>query len=822
MATFLQTCLLLGVFTPLASFVFLAFFGTRLPRPGWLMSLHHRLARDADEHAGGPHGHGPGPPDAAVHAHRHGSTPGEPLAGWIATAAIGMSLLLAILATFAWGGVSEPDRDALSRLAATQAPLWVTLGSVPIRFGVRLDSLTVIVFLMVTLCATCIHVFSVGYMKGDPRFARFFTFLSLFCFSMLGLVISTSLLFLFVFWELVGVCSYFLIGFWFEKKSASNAAIKAFVVNRVGDFGFVIGVGLCFAYLGDLSLDGATAVMQAGAHRAGVISGLPDAAVAVAEPQAARAAVLFSTNFAGVSLATWLGLMLFCGAIGKSAQFPLQVWLPDAMEGPTPVSALIHAATMVAAGVYLVARIFLLLTPAALDAIAVVGCITLTMAALIAIVQTDIKRVLAYSTLSQLGYMIFGLGIGAWVGAMFHLLVHAFFKALLFLGAGQVIAGCHHEQDLRRMGGLGGKMPRTTLTFLVAVLAIAGAGIPFTPMGLGSFYSKDEILAVANFRHHEGTLSLILYLLPVAVAYITPFYMGRCFILAFLGKPRDSHVHEHAHESPLMYRPLLVLAALTLIAGVPIWIFRSYVVSAAPEASPLAQVFDGRSHEVEHAVHTTLVLHVGLAFAVGLGLAWWLYRDGLERAAQFAKLPWVRPVHTLLSKKFYFDEIYGVVFVGGSRALAYAGRLFDTWIIDGIVDTSAYLTERISRFSGVVVDNMGVDGMFNGLAAVTSAVGGALRRVQTGLIRNYILIATAAVAAALIGWLWSPSAAAIALLVLVLALVWPFVLNAPSRASVAGLSPAGARVSPMGATVSPVGAMASPAGAMASPVGAKE
>ena len=853
-AGIIQVALLLGVFVPLASFVFLAFRGARLGgKPA----------------AGGRHPHYAGQPglghasDAAGHGHS-AAGPGEPLAGWVATAAIGFSLLMSIIALVIWAGAPLDTRPGLEEGARQSAWLWAWLGHIPIHFGVKLDSLTIIMYLMVTLCATCIHVFSIGYMAGDPRFSRFFAFLSLFCFSMLGLVISSNLLFLFIFWELVGVCSYFLIGFWFEKKSASNAAIKAFVVNRVGDFGFMVGLGLCVIYLNTLSLESAAAHFESGAQRAGWVAGEPSAAAArVMSADAQRAGALFSTSVLGVTLATWLGIGLFCGAIGKSAQFPLQVWLPDAMEGPTPVSALIHAATMVAAGVYLTARVFTLLTPGALTFITVIGCITLGIAALMALVQTDIKRVLAYSTLSQLGYMIFGLGVGAWIAALFHLLTHAFFKALLFLGAGQVIAGTHHEQDLRRFGGLWSRMPRTAWTFLIAVLAISGAGIPWTPIGLGGFYSKDEILAVTYFRafewkaqpghargeaqqgdvrddgragqghvlagsasarhrpperseapsfgsqaalrsaagssvaslpqnhagwalapfvtegaaheppaepapptaaddHHApglaaryprvSALSWWLFVVPLVVAYITPFYMGRCFVLTFMGRPRDPHVHEHAHETRLMYGPLLVLAGMTIVSGC-LPLFRSFVAYAAPAGAGLAPAIDAH-HGLPHSVHDVLPLMVGLAWVLGLGGAYLLYRDGLATAERLRQLPLLRQAHAVLTEKFYFDHLYGALFVGGAKVFAVVCRLFDAWIIDGIVHALAYLTERIARFSGVALDNGGVDGAVNGVGRLCWVLGGALRQVQTGVIRNYVLLAALATVALLLSF-WS-------------------------------------------------------------------
>ena len=818
-ATLMQTCLLLGVFVPLASFVFLVFFGTKLG-------------------GGQPAPHGGSGDHHDDHGHAAGIPKGQPLAGWFATAAITFSFVMSLVTLFIWLGGSTADRAAWMAEAAHGdflPALWTSIGSVDVYFGVNLDGLTIAMFVMVTLCSTCIHVFSIGYMQGEPRFARFFTYLSLFCFSMLGLVIARSMLFLFIFWELVGLCSYLLIGFWFEKKSASNAAIKAFVVNRVGDFGFIFGLALCFIFLGTLSLDHAPAVFEAGAHQAGAIHGELSAAAQAVDPGVvSRASQLFSRTLFGVPLATLLGIGLFCGAIGKSAQFPLHVWLPDAMEGPTPVSALIHAATMVAAGVYLVARVYVLLTPGAQMFIAVIGGITLTMAALIAIVQLDIKRVLAYSTLSQLGYMIFAMGVGAWIAALFHLLTHAFFKAMLFLGSGQVIIGCHHEQDMRPMGGLRSKMPVTATTFFIAVLAISGVGIPWTQFGIGGFYSKDEILVVAHHRAfdwnthggaahahatgglsasdetlaascqwrpsdsaaagivpvsfqehgadehaatggHEGTttvaaqtgghggeehgvdyaghytnvakLPFILFLLPIIVAYITPFYMGRCFILTFMGKPRDQHIHDHAHEVKLMYLPLVVLAIMTLIAV----LFRGLVAEAVPAGGMPAMVpaIDGLSHAMQ-AAHHQLPYWVGASWILGLGGAYLVYRNGFALAEQFRKLPVARQVYTVLWNKFYFDELYGFLFVSGLKTLAVICRLFDTWIIDGIVNKAAYLTERIARFSGVVLDNMGVDGLVNLVGKISWGLGGVFRTVQTGVIRNYILIAIIGLSGAVI------------------------------------------------------------------------
>jgi len=721
---------------------------------------------------------------------------GKPASGYLACAGVGASMILAAVVLMRWWAMSPAQRTVAS--AGTWVFEWAKMGAIPITLGIKLDSLTVIMFFMVSFVAFWIFVFSLGYMAGESdqidgqsKFHRFFTFLSLFAFSMLGLVVVNSILFLYIFWELVGLCSYFLIGFYFHKKSASNAAIKAFVVNRVGDLGFLVGLMMVGLYLQDLSIDGAAAAFhEQYAGKTGLFA--PGAA-----------------SFLGLSVVTWMGILLFCGAIGKSAQFPLHVWLPDAMEGPTPVSALIHAATMVAAGVYLVARIFRLLTPEAQTVIAVIGCITLALAALIAIVQTDIKRVLAYSTISQLGYMIFGMGVGAWTAALFHLLTHAFFKALLFLGSGQVIEGCHHEQDIRKMGGLRRKMPVTCWTFFVATLAIAGAGIPWLGVGIGGYYSKDAILAAAYYRafggeahaahagrgsgpapnlavaaggsvarhlaaaesgaepsaHHAAhahragdeaasgarRLHPLLFWVPVIIAYVTAFYMMRCWWLTFCGRPRDEHVYEHAHESPLMYVPLLVLAVGTVVSGVVI--FEPMVADAAgasADAALLATFVDPEA--AHHAAGGPLGAIVGFAFVVGFAVAIAIYRNGLQTAAAIAAR--MRPLHTLLVKKFYFDEIYGWLFVGGAMLASRVSRLFDIFVIDFLVNLSASLTRRLSFFSGSPeqwsVDFKLVDGTVNAIGQGAWDLAGTVRRPQTGRIRNYVLFAAGSAAAILL------------------------------------------------------------------------
>src|SRR5688572_7332758 len=485
-----------------------------------------------------------------------GKRMGTRLAGYVATLAIGGSFVCSLVAMILWAGVPEDSTWGMERGPINIPMRWIPVGGGIeqhnpgyLDIGVYVDSLTIIMFGMVTLISTLIFVFSIGYMREDKRFPRFFTYLSLFCFSMLGLVIGGTLLQLFIFWELVGLCSYLLIGFWYEKKSASNAAIKAFVTNRVGDFGFIIGFGILFYHVGNATLPDLWRLLSGAG--AGTDVTLPGGAVFTA------------------SLLTIMGIGLFFGAVGKSAQFPLHVWLPDAMEGPTPVSALIHAATMVAAGVYLVGRIFPILTPGAKLFIAIIGCVTLTMAALIAIAQSDIKKVLAYSTLSQLGYMILAMGVGSWVGGLFHLITHAFFKALLFLGSGSVIHAAHHEQEMPQYGGLWRKIPVTALTFGIAVLAIAG--IP----SLSGYFSKDMILAHAGaFGHlathggHGSKYYWLLFILPVVIAYVTPFYMTRCWMLTFWGKPRNQHLYDHAHESPILLFALIVLAIPSVFGGI--------------------------------------------------------------------------------------------------------------------------------------------------------------------------------------------------------------------------------------------------------------
>ncbi|HEX3654631.1 MAG TPA: proton-conducting transporter membrane subunit [Pirellulales bacterium] len=500
--------------------------------------------------------------------------------------------------------------------------VWYTLGSfgkLRVTISYYIDSLTVAMFCMVTLIASCIHFYAIGYMHDElhdvvdhqvvlsdgqhlhrhGRFHRFFQYLSLFCFSMLGIVIAGNVAMVFVFWELVGICSYFLIGFYIERKSASNAANKAFIVNRVGDFGMIIGMMALWASLGTFSF-GDLSDADGKVVERGIFSQVRDPAnnyALLTPPGMVRAAA--SDHVASIvrdhegaghkpidaemeiqsELSGWrnqgygywllviAGVGIFCGCVGKSAQFPLHVWLPDAMEGPTPVSALVHSATMVAAGVYLTGRFYPVFAPEVLLVVAYAGAITLVLAATIAVVATDIKRVLAYSTVSQLGYMMLALGVGGWVAGMFHLITHAFFKSLLFMCSGSVIHATH-TNEMPMMGGLRHKMPWTAYTMLVGCLAIIGAGIPFL-IGFSGYYSKDAIIAQAlSFWHHNPTHGAVFFFAAAGGASLTAFYMFRLWYLTFAGVPRDHHVYEHAHESPkVMYMPLVVLAVFALAIG---------------------------------------------------------------------------------------------------------------------------------------------------------------------------------------------------------------------------------------------------------------
>ena len=509
---------------------------------------------------------------------------------------------------------------------------WLSIGSLQVDFGLKLDALSLMMLLIVTGVGGAIHIYSYGYMHEDRSMARFFAFMSLFTFSMLGIVLANNFVQMFIFWELVGVSSYLLIGFWFEKPSAGDAAKKAFITNRLGDFGFILGILFVWSLLGSVNFTWLERAMKT-------------------DPMALGAG------------ATVAGLFIFCGAVGKSAQFPLHVWLADAMEGPTPVSALIHAATMVAAGVYMLCRVFFLLNPEALHVIACIGGFTALLAALIAVQQNDIKRILAYSTLSQLGYMVMAVGLAGQTPAMFHLTTHAFFKALLFLGAGSVIHGLHEEQDIWRMGGLKKHMPITFWTFIIGTLALSGVP-PFS-----GFYSKDSILGQALEQKNY-----VLFGVAVFVAGLTTFYMFRLFFVAFLGEGRTEKA-KHAHESPaVMTLPLVVLAVLALVGGF-IGITTIYNSQFAPAAEPLSV-----GQQFIEPLHNLPAMSLGiLAVVVGLLAAYALYNNAATDPLP-AKLGGLA---TAMKNRFYFDELYEATFIRIHDGLAMVADWIDRWVVEG-------------------------------------------------------------------------------------------------------------------------------------------
>ena len=534
---------------------------------------------------------------------------------------------------------------------------WLTLGKLgtpdflQMEIGLATDSLSLMMMLVVTGVGSLIHIYSLGYMKGDEGFSRFFACLSLFIFSMLGIVLADNLLMLFIFWELVGVSSYLLIGFWYERGAAADACKKAFITNRIGDFGFLLGILIVWASLGSLNFEFLKMHL-------GVKVNLHGALTEVAHVAQFR------------DVATVAGLLLFCGAMGKSAQFPLHVWLPDAMEGPTPVSALIHAATMVAAGVYMLCRIFFILNAPgseALHYIAWIGGFTALLAALIAVQQNDIKRILAYSTLSQLGYMVMAVGLGGQTPAMYHLTTHAFFKALLFLGAGSIIHSLHHEQNIWKMGGLRKTMPVTYWTFLVGTLALCGLW-PFS-----GFYSKDSILAQALEAHNYG-----LFTLGVFVAGLTTFYMSRLVLIVFLGGPR-SHAAEHPHEAPdVMVWPLRILAVPSIIGGLLgiDAIFGKFFELKGEELGFMARLFEPFNTSPAGAFAGLLAIIFGLAGACALYLN--ASFDPLP-----AKLGWLSRA---MRNRFYFDELYENILIPCTQeALATLANGLDRWVIGGLV-----------------------------------------------------------------------------------------------------------------------------------------
>jgi NADH-quinone oxidoreductase subunit L len=606
----------------------------------------------------------------------------EKLSGVVGSGVVGISFAIAAMIFFEM--LKSPVEERLHIVTIFN---WITAGSISINAAYQVDQLSILMTLIVTGVGSLIHIYSIGYMHGDKGFWRFFAYLNLFIFMMLNLVLANNFLLMFLGWEGVGLCSYLLIGFWHDKKfdtggykpgeaTTSDAAKKAFIVNRIGDFGFLIAMFLIFKLFGSLTFEDVFS-------RASVIIPVGD-----------------KTMF-------WITLLLFLGATGKSAQIPLFVWLPDAMAGPTPVSALIHAATMVTAGVYMVARCSVLfaLAPASMEIVAIIGIATAIFAATMGLVQNDIKKVLAYSTISQLGYMFLGLGVGAFASGIFHVMTHAFFKALLFLGAGAVIHTMHDEQNIQNMGGLKSKMPTTYKTFLVAALAIAG--IP----PLSGFFSKDEILWKA---FSQG--SYIYWILGWITAGLTAFYMFRLVSLTFEGKERWSH-DKHPHEAPkMMTVPLIILAVLSVIGGfvgIPHSLGgRNAVEQFLEPVFERANLILAGAHSASLSAEYMLMILSVLVAIGGIYLARKLYLQKQELVSKMADS--FGGIYKLLCNKYYVDEVYEFTIVKpiktGSDKLLW--RVFDINIIDGIVNGSAKLMAFASSW---------------------------MRRIQVGLVQSYAL-----------------------------------------------------------------------------------
>lgn len=581
---------------------------------------------------------------------------------------------------------------------------WLVTGNTSFEIGFLIDRLSATMMVVVSLVSLMVHIYTIGYMHDDPGYQRFFSYISLFTFSMMMLVMSNNFLQLFFGWEAVGLVSYLLIGFWYTRPSATHANLKAFLVNRVGDFGFLLGIALVLMYFGTLDY----------------------AAVFAQAPNIADETIELVPGFPWL-LITVICILLFIGAMGKSAQFPLHVWLPDSMEGPTPISALIHAATMVTAGIFMVARMSPLfeLSEAALSTVLVIGGITTFFMALVAVVQNDIKRVVAYSTLSQLGYMTVALGASAYSAAIFHLMTHAFFKALLFLGAGSVIIAMHHEQNMEKMGGLKRYMPITYWTMFVA--ALASAGVP----GFSGFFSKDAIIEAVSFANIPGVE--FAYYCVLGTVFVTALYTFRLFFMTFHGQPRmDEHTKSHLHESPwVVTLPLIILAIPTVGAGwfIGPMVFGDYFANAihvVPEHDAiklLGAEFTGIGGMIMHAFSTA---PFWLSIA-GIFTAWFLYIVKTDIPAKIKSIS--GPIYRLLDRKYYIDEFYSWLFAGGARGLGTAlWKYGDIKLIDGL--------------------------LVNGSARAVTWVAALVRRFQTGYIYHYAFTMIVGIFVLLTLWLY--------------------------------------------------------------------
>lgn len=667
-------------------------------------------------------------------------------AAYVAIAAIASSFLISAAIGYDWfiihHGLGTADFYAN----------WAPVGTSMLRMGFGVDSLTIMMLFVVTIVSMMVQIFSIGYMHGDERYPRFFAYLSLFTAAMLSLIIANTILLMYVSWELVGLTSYLLIGFWFQKPEAMRAAKKAFLVTRVGDVGFFLGLLLLYMNTGTVELAGifkqVELLKEPQVHIpalgiiASVILGIMAYGLAGAVlkgtkrlPGAIFAGLLiFGAAFlliphgpVQLSLAAVASLLIFWGAVGKSAQFPLHVWLPDAMQGPTPVSALIHAATMVAAGVYLVARMYPLfhVDTTALNVVAVVGAFTAVFAATMGIVMNDIKQVLAYSTISQLGYMMMSLGVGGYTAGMFHLMTHAYFKANLFLGSGSVIHGTG-TQDMRQMGGLYKKMPYTFWTFVIATAALAG--LP----GFAGFFSKDEILLSA-YHWHGGKM---IFYAGVLGAFLTAFYMTRLMAMTFFGEPKDKEIHAH-ESSKVMLIPLAILAALSVLAG--------YV--GLPWNNVFAH-YISFGHGGHHEFSLVVMLAGTFAALFGIGFASIIWIKPVLRFSSLA--PMLGWVQTLVANKYYMDDIYDIVIIRPLMLTTRAMYAFDRWVIDYlIVNGTGWITMRLADL-WAIFDRYVVDGIVNLFGELAKRGGYALRYVQTGVVQQYALILVICIV--LIGW----------------------------------------------------------------------
>jgi len=671
-------------------------------------------------------------------------------AGFVACLAIFVAFVFAVGVFWNLMGLPAEERS-VTRFLYT----WLATGNLKANAAFLIDPLSSVMMLIITGVGFLIHVYSTGYMAEDPSYPRFFTYLNLFCFAMLLLVMGDNIFMLFIGWEGVGLCSYLLIGFWFTHTPNAVAGMKAFVVNRIGDFAFMVGVSLLFWSL--YSQGHATVSFKDIGEHVQSLQGM---------------------TVGGFPVLVVVGILLFIGATGKSAQIPLYVWLPDAMAGPTPVSALIHAATMVTAGIYMIGRMNFVYTlaPEALIVVATVGALTAIFAATIGFAQNDIKKVLAYSTVSQLGYMFLGMGTGAYSAGIFHLMTHAFFKACLFLGSGSVILGMHHEQDMRRMGGLRKYMPVTYWTFLLATVAIAGI-FPFA-----GFFSKDEILWRAFESGGHQSWFYVLYGLGMLGAMGTAFYMFRAVAMTFYGElgaraheipaveaaahdlhhddeeePQDAHNHDdhhHAHtphESPKsMLFALVILAALSVLGGflgVPYALGKFFNIPNFFETW-LEPVFAGAHHiaaeghpEVHPIEYFLMALSVSVA-GISIFLAMNFYTKRQEIPKRFAeKYP---RLYDLVLNKYYVDEIYQKLVVNNLLMLNNFLAAFDQVVIDGFVNFTATAVKALSTVAGFV-DRFYVDGVVNLVSDTVVFAGGQLRKVQTGRIQNYLYVAMAGV-----------------------------------------------------------------------------